>query len=137
MTKTKTHGWELWSPWSLPHEARTGERLAFAWEARAKFATEEEARAEAERLKAIKPRVYEQAVWEHGVRTGETVWVVSARADLRKSKGNEINETGVKRLQKLLSLTEVTVRQAGSNSFTTVEEILESVGKAPTRSRRL
>lgn len=86
-----------------------------------------ESEAEAQAILATLPKSVGASVRQSYTTEG-IKWAVSSRANLRSKKGNEFNETGIKRFYALLKVADCEMRfQNCINCFQTVDELINAL----------
>lgn len=105
-------------------------KLPFRWVARRKFATYEEVQEESakfgKKVGTLWSLAHKRFVQGVGYTDEILFWETSVSADLAKSRKNELNETGYKRLLKFVELADFELK-TGHQRYSDLEEALEAV----------
>lgn len=105
-----------------PYDEFTGKPMSF--EASTDFVSSE---AEAQEILATLPKSLRARVWEYWTSEG-TKWNVGCAAQLRSKKGNEFNETGIKRFFALLKVADCEIKSTNCrNCFQTIDEFIKAL----------
>ena len=99
----------------------TSNPVPYAYEARAEFATREEA----EQLASQLPKKIKSHVSTCSYGGGKVTFTVQVCGNLMSTKNNERNEAGIVRLNALLKVVNVEFK---SNDYATLEDALTAIG---------